>query len=39
MLEWDQGLTEMQEDEWFGEQPYEVIPVEKTVIIKTWERV
>ena len=37
--EWDQGLTECQENEWYGEQPYEVIPGEKTVIMRTWERV
>lgn len=36
---WDQGLTEMQEDEWYGDQPYEVIPKEKTVVIRTWEKV
>jgi len=29
----------MQEDKWFGDQPYEVIPGEKTVVIRTWERV
>lgn len=37
--EWDQGLTEMQENDWYGNQPYEVIPGEKTVIMRTWERV
>lgn len=37
--EWDQGLTEFQEDEWYGEQPYEVISKEETVVIRTWERV
>lgn len=39
VCEWDQGLTECQEDEWYGDQPYEVIPGEKTVVIRTWERV
>lgn len=33
---WEQ---DMQEDEWYGDQPYEVVPKEKTVIIRTWERV
>lgn len=37
--EWDQGLTECQEDNWYGDQPYEVVPKEKTVIIRTWEKV
>lgn len=37
--EWDQGLTEMQESDWYGDQPYEVVPKEKTVVIKVWEKV
>lgn len=38
--EWDQGLTEIQENQWYGDQPYEVIPKD-IVITKTeriWER-
>ena len=39
--EWEQGLTECQENEWYGDQPYEVIPVEyyKTILIKEWKKV
>lgn len=38
--EWDQGLIEMQEDEWYGDQPYEVIPVKyyKTILAIDWQK-
>ena len=38
-LKWDQGLTEMQEDEYY-EQPYEVYPVKHTKLCETtsWEK-
>lgn len=37
MIHWDQGLTEMQEDEFYN-QPFEVkqIETEKTIIVKEW---
>ena len=39
MLEWEQGLTESQENEFYT-QPYEVEPFEKEVVmvVKEWKR-
>ena len=39
MLEWEQGLTENQENS-FYEQPYEVecVEMEKVIIVKEWKR-
>ena len=34
-IEWDQGLTEYQEDH-FGEQPYEVEEIENVVVVKNY---
>lgn len=35
-IEWEEGLTEMQENE-FYEQPYEVEKTEKTVVVTEWK--
>lgn len=37
-IDWMRGLTEYQENDYL-EQPYEVIPKEKTITIKKWEKV
>lgn len=39
--EWDQGLTENQENQWYGDQPYEVVPkdIVVTKVERIWERV
>ena len=37
MLEWENGLTEYQENEYFSQIAKEVILVEKQTIVKTWE--
>ena len=34
-LDWMKGLTEYQEDS-FYDQPYEVKPVEKTIVVTEW---
>lgn len=34
-IDWMRGLTEYQENEYW-EQPYEVEPKEKTIVIKEW---
>jgi len=39
--EWDEGLTENQERQWYGDQPYEVIPkdIVVTKVERVWKRV
>lgn len=37
-IDWERGLTENQEN-YFGDQPYEVIPVEKVVKTVVYKRV
>lgn len=37
LLEWDEGLTEYQENE-YGFNPYEVYYEEKTIVIKEWHQ-
>lgn len=39
-IDWRQGLTEMQEDNYWDSQPYEVIPIEyqKLVMITEWQK-
>lgn len=39
VVEWDQGLTEMQEDYMLDGDIYEVEPYEETIIVKRWRRV
>lgn len=34
-IDWYEGLTELQEDE-FYEQPYEVVKTEKTIVVTEW---
>ena len=34
--EWEQ---DMQEDRWYGDQPYEVVPKKETIVTTIWERV
>ena len=38
-ISWDRGLTEMQNNSWFGDQPVEVIQheYEKTIIMREWK--
>lgn len=37
-LDWDEGLTEYQENEYY-DQPYFVEPKEETIVVTRWERI
>lgn len=37
-IDWERGLTEYQED-YYGEQPRRVRPVEKVIVVRNWEAV
>ena len=38
-LQWEQGLTEQQEDEYFDQTAKEVEQIEKTVVVKEWREI
>lgn len=38
-IDWDEGLTEMQPDEYYDFQPYPVKPIEKQITVVEWVKI